>query len=230
MHEGQGMDTGPDGEAQARARVDELFERFNNLTPVELGHIGLQRQDAEHHRSRMAAVEAAAEASGRSALLGEARAEARDVVLRRYGEGTLNPTWVGLNWGISGGPAEDRAAIVVALADAASAAVVEDLVGPEITEPLSIDADHVLGLAGGAAYEGALSRHIDPPPAPDLGDPPGRKAVVYGGSFIGGFLVFLAGVILVTPLIGLAGGVVFAMIVVVQGRRPPSERKPRRRR
>lgn len=224
------MDTGPDGEAEARARVDALFERFNNLTPAELAHVGLQRQDPEHHRSRMAAVEAAAEASGRGALLGEARAEAREVVLRRYGEGTLNPTWAGLNWAISGGPAEDRAAVVVALADAASAAVVEDLVAPEIADALSIDADHVLGLATGAAYEGALSRHIDPPPAPDLDDPPGRKFVVYGGSVIGGFLVFLAGVVLVTPLIGLAGGLVFAMIVIVQGRRPPSERPPRRRR
>ncbi len=220
-------DTGPEGEAAARARVDSLFERFNSLTPTELGHIGLQRQDPEHHRTRMEVVEAAVEASGRSVLLGEARAEAREVVLRRYGEGTLNPTWVGLNWAVSGGPAEDRAAIVVALADAASAAVVEDLVGAEVVEALSIDAQHLLGLASGDAYEGALARAIEPP-APDLEDPPGRTAVVYGGAAIGGVLVFLAGDMLVTPLIGLAGGIVFAMIVIAQGRRGPGERPPRR--
>jgi hypothetical protein len=222
------MDTGPEGEAEARARVDALFERFNNLTPAELAHIGLQRQDPDEHRARMEAVEAAAEASGRSVLLGEARTDAREVVLRRYGEGTLNPTWVGLNWGISGGPADDRVAIVIALADAASAAVVEDLVAPEITESLSIEADHVLGLAAGTAFEGALVRTMEPAASPDLGDPPGRRLVVYGGSVIGGFLVFLAGVVLVTPLVGVLGGVVFALTVLVQSRRDPAERRARR--
>jgi hypothetical protein len=227
MNEGDRPDIGPDGENAARIRVDALFERFNNLTPTELAHIGLQRQDQEHHRDRMSAVEAAAEASGRSVLLGEARTEARELALRRYGEGTLNPTWVGLNWGLSGGAAEDRASISVALSDAAAAAVVEDLVSPEVTDALSIDAEHVIGMASGDAYEGALGRAIEPA-APDLDDPPGRTAVVYGGAVIGGLLVFLAGMTLVSPLIGVAGGLVFAMIVVAQGRRGPGERPPRR--
>jgi len=226
-HEGDRPDTGPDGENAARMRVDALFERFNSLTPTELAHIGLQRQDPEHHRDRMEAVEAAAEASGRSMLLGEARNEAREIALRRYGEGTLNPTWIALNWALSGGTAEDRASIAVALSDAVSAAVVEDLVAPEVADALSIDTEHVLGMASGAAYEGALARAIEPP-APELEDPPGRTAVVYGGAVIGGVLVFLAGVTLVTPLIGIAGGLVFAMIVIAQGRRGPRERPPRR--
>ena len=225
--EGDQPDTGPDGENAARMRVDALFERFNSLTPTELAHIGLQRQDPEHHRDRMEAVEAAAEASGRSVLLGEARNEAREMALRRYGEGTLNPTWIALNWALSGGTAEDRASIAVALSDAVSAAVVEDLVAPEVADALAIDTEHVLGMASGDAYEGALARAIEPP-APDLEDPPGRTAVVYGGAVIGGLLVFLAGMTLVTPLIGVAGGLVFAMIVIAQGRRGPSERPPRR--
>ena len=224
---GHAPDTGPEGENAARVRVDALFERFNGVTPADLAHIGLQQQDEDRHRRRMEAVEAAAESSGRSVLLGEARTQARELVLGRYGEGTLNPTWVGLNWGVAGGSAADRVAISVALSDAASAAVVEDLVPPEVTEALSIDAEHVLRLASGDAYEGALARAIEPPAA-DLEDPPGRTAVVYGGAVIGGILVFLAGVMLVTPLIGLAGGLVFAMIVVAQGRRGPGERPPKR--
>jgi hypothetical protein len=227
MHEGdRDLDTGPEGEAEARARVDALFERFNRLTPTELGHIGLARVDGERRRARLDAVEAAARDSGRSVLLGEARAEARELVLRRYGEGTLNPTWVGLNWGISGGPAADRVAIVEALADAAAAAVVEDLVEPGVADALSIDAEHVLGLATGDAYEGALSRAIEPP-APDLDDPPGRTIVVYGGALIGGALVALAGAVLVAAPLGVAGGLVFALIVIAQGRRAPDERPPR---
>ena len=225
--EGDRPDTGPDGENAARMRVDALFERFNSLTPTELAHIGLQRQDPEHHRDRMEAVEAAAEASGRSVLLGEARNEAREIALRRYGEGTLNPTWIALNWALSGGTAEDRASIAGARSDAVSAAVGEDLVAPEVADALAIDTEHVLGMASGDAYEGALARAIEPP-APDLEDPPGRTAVVYGGAVIGGLLVFLAGMTLVTPLIGVAGGLVFAMIVIAQGRRGPGER-PRKR-
>lgn len=114
----------------------------------------------------------------------------------------------------------------MALSDAAAAAAVEDLVSPEVSDALSIDAEHVLGLATGDAYEGALSRAIEPA-APDLDDPPGRTAVVYGGALIGGVLVFLAGDVLVSPLLGLASGLVFAMIVIAQGRRGPGERPPR---
>ena len=224
---GHRPDTGPEGENAARVRVDALFERLNDLTPAELARIGLLREDPEHRRTSMAAAEAAAEASGRSVLLGEARAEARNLVLGRYAEGTLHPTWIALNWGLSEGTAQDRAAIAEALADAAAAAVVADLVTPEVAEALSTDAEHILGMASGTAYEGALIRAIEPPRAADLNATPGRKLVVYGGSIIGGFLVLLAGVVLVTPLVGVLGGLVFALSVLVQGRRSPGER-PRR--
>ncbi len=50
--------TGPDAEAEARARVDALFERFNALTPADLGHIGLQRADPEARRTLVEQVEA----------------------------------------------------------------------------------------------------------------------------------------------------------------------------
>ena len=219
--------TSAESESAARTRVRALFARFNNLTPTELAHIGLQRPDPDERRARMASVATAAEASNRGELLAEARDEAREMVLRRYGEGTLNPTWVGLNWAISGGPAEDRAAIVVALSDAASAAVVEDLVAPETVDALSIDAEHVLGLAAGTAYEGALIRAIEPPRAPDLGATPGRRLVVVGESILGGLLVFVAGFVLISPLFGLGGGLIFALSVLVQGRRRPGGRQSR---
>jgi hypothetical protein len=215
-----------DAEAAARARVDALFERFNVLTPADLGHIGLQRADPELRRSLIDTVEAAARDADRSVLLGDARREARDVVLRRYDEATLNPTWVGLNWGLSQGTTRDRVAIVEAVSDAAAAAVVADLVPSDVTAQLSIDAEHVLGLADGDAYEGALSRAIDPPAA-DLDDPPGRTAVVYGGALIGGLIVAVAGAVLVALPMGVAGGLVFGLIVLAQGRRAASERPPK---
>jgi hypothetical protein len=221
-------DTGPEGEAEARARVDALFTRVNDLTPTDLAHIGLRRGDPEERRSALDAVDEAARASGRGVLVGEAREEAKQVVLHRFDEAAMSPTWLGPAWGVSTGTAEDRVAILGALSDAAAAAVVADLVAPEVVEALSVDAEHVLGLADGEAFEGAMSRGIEPPP-PGADDPPGRTAVVYGGAIIGGLLVAVSGAILVATPIGIAGGLVFALVVLAQGRRPPGERPPRRK-
>ena len=223
---GHRPDTGLEGENDARARVDALFERFNDLTPADLAHIGLRRTDAEGRRSRLDMVEEAARAANRGVLLGEARDEARSVVLRRFDEAAMSPTWLGPAWAVSTGGVEDRVAIVEALSDAAAAAVVADLVAPEVGDALSTDAEHVLGLADGEAFEGAMSRGIEPPAA-DLEDPPGRKAVVYGGALLGGILVAIAGAVILAPAAGVAGGAVFAMIVVAQGRRGPGERPPK---
>ena len=224
--DGDRPNTGPDGEAAARARVDALFERFNDLTPTDLAHIGLRRQGNEHRQVQLDYVEQAARASGRSVLLGQARDEARRVVFHRFDEAAMSPTWLGPAWGVSTGGVEDRVAIVEAIADSAAAAVVADLVAPDVVQALSTDAEHLLGLADGEAFEGAMSRGIEPP-APDLEDPPGRTLVVYGGAVIGGLLVAVAGAVLVAPAVGVAGGAVFAMIVIAQGRRAPGERPPR---
>jgi len=80
----------------------------------------------------------------------------------------------------------------------------------------------------GPSFDAELSRSFEPPQAPDVDDPPGRGFVVYGGAIIGGLLVVLAGIVLVTPPIGVAGGLVFAIIVIAQGRRGPGERPPKR--
>jgi len=77
-------------------------------------------------------------------------------VLRRFGEGMYRPTWAGLNWGISMGSAESRAAVVEAIEDAAAAAVVQDAIDPDTYEELSLDADHLVALAHGGPSEGAL--------------------------------------------------------------------------
>ncbi len=57
--------------------------------------------------------------------------------------------------------------------------------------------------------------------------PPGHALVVYGGAAVGGLLVFVSGAVLVTPAIGLAGGVVFAVLLAAQGRRAMRRRTPR---
>jgi hypothetical protein len=215
-------DLGPEGEATARARVEALFEQFNALTPDELGHIGLRRAEPERRATLIEIVEDAARRADRGVLLGEAREQARNVVLGRYAEGSLHPTWVGLNWGLSQGTTEDRVAIVEALADAAAAAVVEDLVGADVTETLSLDAEQVLGLAGGDASEGSLAHAIEPPP-PGMADTRGRRTAVVVGAAVVGIVVFAFATVLLSPIVGIAGGIVCAGLVFTLGRRLPDD-------
>jgi hypothetical protein len=212
-----------DDEAGARARLVALFETFNRLTPDELAHIGLWRDDGPSREELLDLVEAAARRSGRSVLLGEARAEARDLVLRRYAQGGLHPTWVGLNWGLSQGTTEDRVAIVEALADAAAAEVVRDLVPEAVGAAMALDAGHILGLASGEASEGALAHSVEPP-GDGLRDTPARRvAMVIGAVMVGG-LVFAVGAVMVHPFVGIAGGIVTAGIEIALARRDPADR------
>jgi hypothetical protein len=212
-----------DGEAAARARLEALFTTFNLLTPDELGHIGLRRDDRQARADLLATVDTAARRADRSILLGEARSEAAEMVMRRFSEGSLHPTWVGLNWGLSQGTTEDRVAIVEALADAASAAVVEDLVDRSVVEALELDAGHVLGLSAGEASEGALAHAVEPPPA-GLRDTPGRRVAVIVGAIVVGALVFAVGAVMLDPLVGLAAGIVAAGIEIALARRDPGDR------
>ena len=210
-------------EAAAHARLAALFAAFDRLTPYDLERIGLRRRDGEARASMVQAVVEAAQRANRTALLDEARSTARDAVLRRYREGGLHPTWVGLNWGISQGTTEDRVAIVEALTDAAAAAVVADLVPAEVTNSLAIDADHILALASGEVSEGALAHAVEPPPA-GMHDTIARRVAVWVGALAVGSLVFgLVEVALGGMGSGFGGavaaGVVSAGIVVALARR-----------
>jgi hypothetical protein len=169
---------GTSAEAAARTRVEALFREFDRLTPDELGRIGLHRRDDRVAATLRNAVHAAAAETGRERLVSEARALAREAVLRRYADGTLHPTWIALNWGLSQGTVEDRVAIVEALADAAAAAVVADVLDPEVTEALELDAGQVVGLASGAVSEGALVRGLRRSADPELGRSAGQQRVV----------------------------------------------------
>ncbi len=167
------IDSG-DAEAAARARLEALFASFDRLTPDELGRIGLGDWDDERHEELLDAVDAAAERTGRAALVDAARARVRDAVVAQYSAGTLHTTWVDLNWGLSQGTVQDRVAIVEVLSDAAAAAVLADALDPDDYEALSLPAEHLVSMAGGMASEGSLGRQMAVPADPDLGR---RKAV-----------------------------------------------------
>ena len=111
--------------ADAQARVD-AFER-------ELARLGLEdfRQvvvaatpSADREAARRTATDIA-ERRGLVDVLSEARERSRRYVVRCFDEGLYQPTIVGLNWGLSDGPVEDRVAAAFAVEDAVTAAVVE---------------------------------------------------------------------------------------------------------
>lgn len=202
-------DPDPDGTLAAQARLQTLFRAFDRLTPDELARIGYRPAADEEREALLAAVDEAAERTGRTALVDEARSLTWAMVLRRFGDGTLHPTWLALNWGLSSGTAEDRVAIAEILADAAAATVVEDALEPGVAEALRLDADDILGLAGGVVSEGALGRALAEPADRDLGRSDGRHLV----------RVILAGVTLfVAGLAGLGAiGLVFGGVLSLLG-------------
>jgi len=193
----------------ARARVEALFRRFNRLTPDELGRVGLLRSP-EERAALLAAVDTAASEAGRQELVAEAREQARDIVMRRYSDGTFRPTWIALNWGLSGGTVGDRVAVVEALADAAAAAAVADVLDRDAAAALAADAEHVLDLAGGSAFDGALGRALRQPEDPALRRAPRRQRAVLAVVAVIVVLISLAGL-----AVGTVQGVIGSLLAVV---------------
>jgi hypothetical protein len=212
----------PATDTAALERVERLFAEFDRLTPDELGRIGFLAADDDERERLLDAVDEAAARTGRTALVDEARHLARETVLRRYATGTLHPTWIGLNWGLSQGTVEDRVAIIEALTDAAAAAAVEDALDPEIAAALALDAQHVMGLAAGSASDGSLARVIQRPDDPDLG-PSGTgqwarialMVLVVSGAMVG------LGVGLGLPEV-VAGAIIVGIVIVAVNR--PADR------
>jgi hypothetical protein len=196
------------GEERARARLELLFEGFDRLTPDELAHMGMRRDHGEARASLLRVVAEAAEKHGRTQLLDEARTQAREAVLNRYSAGSLHPTFIGLNW-MSQGTVDDRVSVVQALEDAASAAVVADLVDRDVVDALSVDAEHLVDLSAGDVSDGSLA-HVIAPPAPGLRDTGARKAAV-------GFGALVVGVVAISGSLLAAGGGVALDVSIATG-------------
>ena len=94
------MATMDDGEVAARARLEDLFRAIDRLTPDELAQIGYRLPPDEEREPLLTAVDEAARATGREALVDEARGAARGAVMARYSAGSLHPTFIGLNCGL----------------------------------------------------------------------------------------------------------------------------------
>jgi hypothetical protein len=129
-----------------RERARLVFDRFARLDPEGLTFVSLPTIDPADGKKLDAQVKAAGRSSGRSQLLAEAEREARDRVFTTFNQSAYRPQPFGLNWGQSLGPTSDRVAIARALRDAAAAAILEDVLPPEVLIDLR-DPLEILALA-----------------------------------------------------------------------------------
>ncbi len=136
----------PPGEAAARARVEAVFARIDELSPAELDLVVIRPPDPDTRDPLIEELESAADRHGRGELLDEARDAVRDNVFRRIS--TRFPSDR-----ITGGPrpsgsTEDLAGLVVVLQDLVAVAATEDLIDPPTARALAGPGRTLLGLPG----------------------------------------------------------------------------------
>jgi hypothetical protein len=198
--------------AAARKRVADLLEQLNR---VELQVVVVAPPDA----TRMAArdrARAAASVAGRSPLVSEATAAAREIALNAFARAGFSGTWAATDMAVSVATAGDRVAAASAFEEAALGAVVEDLVDDETLGILRATAGELIDLTGIPA-PGSLSTFTSP-----------VAAVLRGPIQIAIVAVFVVVCAIVGAAVG--GSVTFALVVLAVGvailvflarRRPP---------
>ena len=128
----------------ARERVDEVFAAVDRLSPDQLWGVVIGARDMDERERSLATLEAAVATRRRDELLDDTRATIRDALLGRVAAahpvGTYGITIT------SGSRVDDRVAISLAIEDAVSVAVAEDLLDPDIAAKLADPGRALLGL------------------------------------------------------------------------------------
>ena len=147
---------------------------------VQLTSLILGAADESVVRARRTATDVATMA-GRRALLTEAWGEARGWVLQAFATRGYSGTWAATELSISVARPSDRTAVAEALADAVTADVVDDLVGPETAATLR--ANWAL-LARSAAIPEAGSLSNLTTSIASTGRRPGRRTSIVAGVIL----------------------------------------------
>lgn len=169
------------GEAAARERVEAAYAAIDGLDREALTWTALPTRDPEDRARRLAALERAVDAAGRGGMLDDARGWLREALAHRISaRGRLPESGI---WGTSDvGPAEDIAAVVLALDDFVAVAVALDLIDPEDASVLAAPGQVLLGLEPLGA---ATSAAADPTPGrwePSAEDWAAAEAWATGGD------------------------------------------------
>ncbi|MHB8890739.1 MAG: hypothetical protein ACYC65_01700 [Candidatus Limnocylindrales bacterium] len=133
------------GERAAHARVEAVFAAADRLSPEDLQLRAVPRRDPEEREILLADLERVADRHGRGALLDEARDWLREALLTRAIARLTSES--GFPGRVGGGRPADQAAILLAIEDAVSVAVVEDLLEAGSAATLADPGRGLLGLA-----------------------------------------------------------------------------------
>lgn len=142
--------------SEARARIAALFDWASR---VQLDVVVVAPPDPTRLTARKVAVDIAAQ-HGRTKLLTEAVAAAREMVMRAFARSGYSGTWAVTDWSISVATSADRMAAAAALEEAAVAMVVLDIADDETVDVLQATWSHLVSLRG-IARPGDLSRLIE---------------------------------------------------------------------
>lgn len=148
----------------ARERVEEVFAAIDRLSPDQLWGVVIGARDMDERKRSLAILESAVAARRRDDLLDDARAQVRDALHGRVG--AAHPVGT---YGITTSSAsrvEDRVGVSLAIDDAVSVAVAEDLLELDMAARLADPGRALLGLDPLPGLE----------PSPDGAETTGRAA------------------------------------------------------
>ena len=157
------------GEPAARRRVEAVFEAIDRLSGADLAGIALARPDDDRHDALLAELEADAAARGRMPLVEEARAAVRNGVATRIAS-EWPPGTYGFRSHTNARP-DDTVALLQALEDTVSVAVMEDVLDQGVADQLAEPGRRLLGLEPlvGARPRAGGERRAPARPSPPSG-------------------------------------------------------------
>jgi hypothetical protein len=124
-------------------RLDAFLHELDRTNLADLEVLALPEPDPDDRAALLARCTAAAASGGVGVLDVEGtRAGVRELMLQRFARNGYQPTWAGLNWAASPMRMEDRTRLIMAVEDAAVAALLEDRLDPDdvaaLREPFEI--------------------------------------------------------------------------------------------
>lgn len=182
--------------AAAIDRLERFAARLEHVSVEAFRQVATDNPDTPERQARRTEAAGIAAAAGLDGVLDDALQRVRDYVLRAYSGSAYRPTWIGLNWGFSLGPTRDRVATIVAVQDAATAAVIEPLAPDELLDALRAPFELIA--------HGAVTRDGYETPSFRLGQIPGGPLM--GIVALSSLLVSITGLLLIGawPIIAVA--------------------------
>jgi hypothetical protein len=150
------------GERAARERVEAVYAAVDELNAVDLRTLRMPPLDMESREVLLADLQREVDRNGRGAMLDEARNWLRDGVWSRVGQAPSDPR---LAVGMAPLDADQFADVLLALSDAVSVAVAEDLLPPEDAADLADPGRRLLRL------EPLAASSLEPEPGASTWEP-----------------------------------------------------------